>query len=157
MKHGPLADRFWHRVAKIPFHECWEWSGTPMTVGYGYIADENGRDSYAHRVSWRLHHGDIPAGMCVLHRCDNRMCVNPDHLFLGTRTENQADAANKGRMPHGEKHWNSVLTQDQALDIIDRIADGIPCSRIAKHLGVSRYAVANLANGKSWRHARGGS
>lgn len=101
----PATDRFWAKVDKSG--ECWIWTGNTnkakrgywATRGYGlFHITRNDRAVYTHRYSWMLANGPVPRGACVLHRCDNPRCVRPDHLFLGTKKENTADALAKGRL-----------------------------------------------------------
>lgn len=95
--YRPLADRFHEKYQMIPFSGCWLWTGALDTDGYGMIAVGRGPKP-AHRVSWQLHAGEIPAGKHVLHRCDIPSCVNPGHLFLGTHSDNMQDGYKKGRV-----------------------------------------------------------
>jgi hypothetical protein len=94
--NASVETRFWKYVAPIPDDRgCWEWSGSLMVVGYGQLNVDK-RPVGAHRLSWEIHNGTIPNGLHILHRCDNKSCVNPAHLFLGTHLDNMADAHAKG-------------------------------------------------------------
>lgn len=107
----PLVERFWPRVNRdgpVPSHRpdlgpCWIWTGGVGSHGYGALA----KSALAHRFSWELHNGPIPSETpCVLHHCDTRRCVRPDHLFLGTRADNTADMISKGR--HRNKYSGKI-------------------------------------------------
>ena len=95
----PILERFWSKVQKTS--NCWNWIGSQQGNGYGYLHNgtrEKRNPLRAHRFSYEIHYGDIPSGLWVLHKCDNRLCVNPKHLFLGDRTDNMRDCAAKGRV-----------------------------------------------------------
>jgi hypothetical protein len=110
----------------------------------------------AHRYSWELHFGPVPAGLQVCHHCDNRGCVRPDHLFLGTPADNTRDMCEKGRQGHrsspGEKNGFAKLTNDQVLEIRRRTANGETGTTLARELGVSNSAISGIVLRKSWRH-----
>ena len=92
-----MTERFWENVSKT--ETCWVWIGHRKETNYGVISEgkRKGRPKSAHRYSWEIHNGPIPEGLCVLHRCDNPPCVNPEHLFLGTLADNAQDMLAKGR------------------------------------------------------------
>ncbi len=98
----PIDQRFWEKVDKTAANGCWEWRSGIRGNGYGafftHLIEEGRKCHGAHRFSWELECGPIPKGLWVLHKCDNRICVNPEHLFLGDRTDNMRDAAKKGRI-----------------------------------------------------------
>jgi hypothetical protein len=97
-KRAPLEERFWRYVTRGDPDACWPWTGTHIKQGYGQISAGQGkRMILAHRLSYEMHVGPVAAGLSVLHRCDNPPCVNPAHLFLGTKRDNTLDALAKGR------------------------------------------------------------
>lgn len=91
-----LRERFLNKIQKVD-SGCWEWSAALNTLGYGAIVDAIGTTKAAHRISYQIYIGDIPARMCVCHKCDNPKCVSPFHLFLGTHSDNMRDRSAKGR------------------------------------------------------------
>lgn len=124
---------------------CHEWGGG-LSDGYGRI-DIDGRSVRTHRASYEYHHGPIPAGLVVCHHCDNRRCWNPDHLFAGTRAQNQTDMTEKGRSTKGETNPKAVLTEDQVLAIA---SDCRSQHQIAAAFGISRSAVRDIKTGRNW-------
>jgi hypothetical protein len=143
--------RFWSKVDKQGKDECWNWLAPRTYYGYGQVNYE-GRPHIASRMSWRIHNGEIPSELCVLHHCDNRICVNPDHLFLGTRTDNMVDKCQKGRHPKGEDAWNCKLTEDAVRVIRIYVECGMSHTEMARHLGLSRTTIRDAVSGKNWSH-----
>lgn len=97
----PVEQRFWAKVKKGKVNECWNWTGAKKGAGYGHLSLNKAAYKSifmgAHRFSWLLHFGEIPKEMIVCHKCDNMLCVNPKHLFLGTRKDNTQDMVQKNR------------------------------------------------------------
>ena len=141
-----------------PMSGCWLWEGRDSGSGYGAFRYIDGKSWMAHRWSYAYHHGAIPDGMCVCHRCDNPMCVNPEHLFLGSKGDNNRDAARKGRnrwkpdrihnLPVGERHYKAKLTT-QDVEVI--IASGLKQKTLASIFGVSQAHISRLKLGESWK------
>lgn len=143
---------FWASVRRGSTTECWEWTRVSLNRGYGIL--RWGRDSkkaLAHRISYSLAHPDWDWRDCVLHRCDNRLCVNPDHLFLGTRSDNQRDMVEKGRSVNlrGEQHGMAKLTAEQVLEIR---TSPIGAKGWAKRYGVKRSIILAIRKRESWKH-----
>ncbi len=147
-----FLERFWQKVEKSK--DCWFWIGQRNEAGYGVIRDpELKRPERASRVSWKLNYGEIPNGMCILHKCDCRACVNPHHLFLGTKSENTQDMMLKGRYKStGSNHKNSKLTDEKVLEIIERILNGEKYTDIATLFSISQALVSGIAHKTKWRH-----
>jgi hypothetical protein len=156
----PLRERFWEKVDKQgpigPYVDtpCWIWTASKSKRGYGQIGVAASRPQRAHRVSWRLEHGEIPQGVHVLHRCHNTSCVNPDHLYLGTAQNNADDRVQAGRAsaPKGSKHPNSILCESDVLEIIRLRSLDISYSQIAKQFNTTAVNVCDICVGKSWSH-----
>jgi predicted XRE-type DNA-binding protein len=145
--------RFWGKVKKTD--KCWVWKATKHRTGYGMF----GLDYtmlQAHRVSYQLTHGSIPEGMFVCHKCDNRACVNPAHLFLGTAKDNTEDMFAKRRARQlRERHWNSKLTEKSVKAIRRMWASGVFRQRqIAEEFGVDRAHISGIVNNKFWKPGR---
>lgn len=156
-KPKPVSERFWSKVILGGADDCWVWKGTIIRISKtnhrGVLAIENNQ-YYAHRLSWELTHGSIPRGLHVCHHCDNPLCVNPKHLFVGTQQDNMKDKAQKGRGKYvrktGEKSSFSKLTQTQADWAKIQLALGRSKRSIASSLGVHRSCIYKIASGETW-------
>lgn len=139
---------------KLPLFErrsdgCWVWLGHTEPFGHGIYARQK-----THRLAWEYANGPIPDGLCVCHRCDVPSCINPDHLFLGTRADNIADMDAKGRRitMRGEQSGSAKLTAEQVAEIRRRYragARGIGVA-LAREYGVGKSAISAIVRGKSW-------
>lgn len=149
-----IEERFWTKVAKRGPDECWLWTAGRDRHGYGHFDSHS-----AHRTAWSLTNGAIPPGLFVCHRCDNRPCCNPSHLFTGTAKDNNRDMMEKGRYRPGglsrpgEKNPMARLTEIQALEII-KIGADMTSREVGKRYGITGVYVREIRCGKRWAHLK---
>ena len=150
--------RFWRKVKKLDIDKCWEWTAGKDTSGYGKFKWD-GKDVGSHRFSWMIANDkEIPEEMYVCHSCDNPSCVNPNHLWLGTPSENIKDSFNKGRTARdGDNSHCAKLTAAQVLKLREEY-NKLPFGdkkkfkqTQANKFGVSYYTIRSAINGNSWR------
>lgn len=149
--HIPLPNRYTAFLSKVDTKgfdhlECWSWLGAGKGNGYGNVTF-NGKNKPAHRHAYELFIGSIPDGMDVCHSCDNRWCVNPDHLWIGTREDNMRDCLNKGRADGGNR---KRLPERAIQEIRRQINIGTPSSRIARIFDVNQGTIHAIKYGKSY-------
>lgn len=143
--------RFWKKIIIKGKTECWSWVGCKIN-GYGRINIE-GKNKLASRVMWELRFGKIPEEMCVLHKCDNPECLNINHLFLGTKSENVYDMVSKKRNFIGklENNGRSKLTKNDAINIRKEYAKGnVFQYQLAKKYGVSQPIISKITRNEGW-------
>lgn len=168
-RHGTVEERFNKGFKLCKKTGCWLWKGCVDGSGYGQVKDK-GRIWKSHRYSFSIYVGDIPEGLCVLHTCDVPSCVNPEHLFLGTKADNTKDMIEKGRDNFkcgtgainplkGEDNPSSKLTEEQVREILDwdvsqggRWGSGEKLKDLAKRMGVHIQTVDRIRMRKSWKH-----
>jgi hypothetical protein len=165
------SDEEWRQVIlsriRVTDRGCWEWLGARFPNGYGCV-NFNRQSHGTHRLAWKLFRGPIPEGRSVLHHCDNKICINfLDHLYLGTVLDNARDAVARGRylsgddnpsrahperLPRGEKHGRSTLTESIVKQIKHLYSEGASTQQIAAWYGLSQGGVHSVVVGRTWRH-----
>lgn len=154
-----VLQRFWQRVIKSQEpNGCWLWNGALFRdSGYGQFTLGN-HPVRTHRLSWVIHFGPIPDGMCVLHRCDCRLCVRPDHIWLGTQRQNVDDMLAKGRSLIGERNHKAKVTARQVIEIRSLFHSGsFTQQSLADQFGLKQPQISSIVLHKSWRHLSQGA
>ena len=153
--------RFWAKVDVRGDDECWPWTAAINANGYGSFRLQ-GKIQTASRIAWMITHGDIPNGpgahgTCVLHRCDNRICQNPAHLFLGSNDDNMRDMVAKGRARtrHGEENGWARLTQAQVSYI--RSHTELSSRRLGTMFGISHQHILRIRHNRAWAAGENGA
>lgn len=156
-RNKSLLERIEERVSRDNPNGCWNWTGQGSIDGYGYI-DIRNKTYRAHRVAWEVYKGEeIPEGLQVCHKCDNRRCINPEHLFLGTNKDNHLDKVRKGRHAHGSRIGCSKLTETQVEEMRALHESGASYRQIGKLFGVHFATAGKAIRGSTWKRASGQS
>jgi len=155
--HDPLLARFIKNIDVRGDDECWNWTAGRFSSGYGqFRVGEN--KVRVHRIAYLARNGDLPRynekgeELYVCHHCDNKICCNPDHLFLGTSKDNTRDAYIKKRITPGEGNPNAILRNSQVRLIKKMLSNNIPHRKIAVFFNVSKGAISNISAGNNWIH-----
>lgn len=150
---GDPSFRFWNYVDKSAANGCWIWKGSKDNLGYGRFNAGRfaRRPILVHHFAWREAVGRFPKD-CLLHRCDNASCCNPDHLFEGTRKDNVDDMIAKGRMPRGESRGHAKLNRNKVLRILQLVKIGRSICSLSKQYSVSANVIRGIRDGVRWTH-----
>jgi HNH endonuclease len=145
-------DKFWSKVNKTK--TCWLWTAMKNVFGYGELwtgKKPNRKRKLAHRISWELRFGKIPEGLGVLHKCDVRNCVNPEHLFLGTFLDNMKDKLSKGRQAKHERSGMARLTEKNVSEIRSLYSSGLKQHEIAKQFKINQGQISRIVRFEAWK------
>ena len=154
------VERFLSKIKKTP--TCWEWIGTSVPSGYGIFhlgrirgeSRDIRRIILAHRASWKVFKGEIGESLYILHKCNNRKCVNPNHLYQGSQKENVQDEIDSGTFIFGSKHPLSKLQESDIQKIVDFSKNGLSQRKIASMFGVDQALIWRIIHRKSWPHVK---
>jgi hypothetical protein len=143
--------RFFSKVEKTD--SCWIWKAKARCNGYG-LFKINQRNIPAHRISYQIHNGDFDFNLHVLHKCDIRNCVNPDHLFLGTNKDNVDDKVSKDRQAKGSDNGNSILSENDVIEIKELLKYKYYgyIRHMMKKYNVSERCILDIKSGRTWKH-----
>jgi hypothetical protein len=147
-------ERFEEKFLKGEIDQCWEWTAATNASGYGTFGVK-GVGVLAHRYAYETYvlKGPIPSGLCVLHSCDNPLCVNyASHLRLGTRRENNLERTSKGRQAFGERNRHAKLNNGLVLEIRKLHLEGVTEAELARRFSVAPNTVNGILNRKTWKH-----
>lgn len=140
--------RFHAKYTKGPKEKCWLWTASCNSAGYGRFWFQGIRPA-AHRISWFLVYGRIPNGKLLRHKCDVKLCVNPNHLETGTDRDNYLDRERTGNMGLGEQAWSAKLTEKQVLQLRKMAGTNLA---ISENFKISKSQVSRIKNRKQWKH-----
>lgn len=144
-----LSDgRFWSHVEKLGLDDCWLWGAARLPNGYGKL-NRSGKMWLAHRYAYSLMIGTIPSGLHVCHHCDNRLCVNPTHLFVGSRSDNIQDMLRKGR---GGGSVGSRFSDKNVAEVRRRFDEGDTIKHLASAFATTAQYISAIVRGKHWKH-----
>lgn len=152
-KTKTIEERFWAKVDRCGANECWEWKASLHPKGYGQM-NINGKPVASHRITWRLTHGSINKAQMICHKCDNRSCCNPGHLFEGTASDNTKDMISKARHTHGQRSRNAKLTDRRVLFLRSERAKGKSFFHFAKDWAIGWPTIYKAAVGQTWKHLK---
>ena len=138
-------------------NECWEWQGQLNNHGYAFASwgqAEEKKKTVLHRVAYAIWIEEVPRGLCVLHKCDNPKCINPEHLYLGTKKDNTRDIKNRNRFnpARGEKCGMSKLKSEEILEIRDLREKGMTLNQISHKFDVTYENIHAICKRRTWRH-----
>lgn len=146
------AEKFWEKVDVRDKDDCWIWQGRINEKGYGRL-QVGSVQKYSHRYAWELSNNqEIPNGKIIMHLCDTPLCCNPNHLSIGTQTENIADMNAKKRHCKGTDKINAKLNEQSVKEIRELLSNGMSPPAIAEKFNVSRGAIHQVKKGITWRH-----